>query len=62
MVFYKDRMMMIGGIVGVGEFMACLEVLDFDMRFISIDRKLCKTCQVVYGLEDYSKNKLAIKC
>ena len=54
--------MMVGGIVGVGEFMACLEVVDFDMKFISIDRKLCKTCQVVYGLEDYAKTKLSIKC
>ncbi len=62
MVFYKDRMMMVGGVGGVGEFVGCLEVVDFDMRGISIDRKLCRTCQAVYGLEDYAKTKLSIKC
>ena len=32
------------------------------MREISIDRKLCQSCKCIYGLEDFAKPKLSVKC
>jgi len=39
-----------------------LETIDFKLKFISIDRKLCQSCKCIYGLEDFTKPKFSIKC
>lgn len=61
-IFYKDRILLIGGICSTNEFSMFLETIDFKLKFISIDRKLCQACKSIYGLEDYTKPKFSIKC